>query len=221
MTKTERRDLPAYSLAEASQYLTIPVSTIRYWSTGRPGGSDSLLIAVQRTPLALSFRNLVELHVLGAIRRRFSVSMPSVRKSLNYMRRQFQVSRPLLAYEFETDGVDLFVQHYGQLINVAQAGQAEMRDVLAASLRRIERDDHGLPIRLFPFTRNAIENAPRLVVIDPNISFGRPVIVGTGIPTQEIAARHKAGESFVELAGDYGRSVDEIDEAIRCEQRAA
>ena len=221
MTKTERRDLPAYSLAEASQYLTIPVSTIRYWSTGRPGGSDSLLIAVQRTPLALSFRNLVELHVLGAIRRRFSVSMPSVRKSLNYMRRQFQVSRPLLAYEFETDGVDLFVQHYGQLINVAQAGQAEMRDVLAASLRRIERDDHGLPIRLFPFTRNAIENAPRLVVIDPNISFGRPVIVGTGIPTQEIAARHKAGESFVELAADYGRSVDEIDEAIRCEQRAA
>ena len=221
MKKTDRRDLPTYSLTEAAQYLTIPASTIRYWSAGRDGVSDALISAAQRTPLALSFRNLVELHVLGAIRRRFAVSMPSVRKSLTYVRKQFNVDRPLLAYEFETDGVHLFVQHYGQLINATLDGQAEMRDVLAASLRRIERDDHGFPIRLFPFTRNAIENAPRLVVIDPEVSFGRPVIAGTGIATGEVAARHKAGETIVQLAADYGRSLEEIDEAVRCEQRAA
>ncbi len=221
MKKTDRRDLPAYSLAEASHYLAIPISTIRYWSAGREGVSEALLRAAQYSPLALSFRNLVELHVLGAIRRRFAVSMPSVRKSLNYLKKQFDADRPLLAYEFETNGLHLFVERYGQLINATLQGQAEMREVLAASLRRIERDDHGIPIRLFPFTRNEMQNAPRMVVIDPDISFGRPVIAGTGIPTREIAARFKAGESIKELARDYGRPLEEIDEAVRCEQRAA
>ena len=59
------------------------------------------------------------------------------------------------------------------------------------------------------------------VVIDPEVSFGRPVIAGTGIATGEVAARHKAGETIVQLATDYGRSLEEIDEAVRCEQRAA
>ncbi|MDP2326345.1 MAG: DUF433 domain-containing protein [Gammaproteobacteria bacterium] len=221
MKKPDRRDLPSYSLAEASHYLAIPASTIRYWSVGREGVSEALLRAAQRAPLALSFRNLVELHVLGAMRRHFEVSMPSVRKSLLYLKKQFHADRPLLDCKFETDGLHLFVERYGQLINATRQGQSEMREVLAASLKRIERDDHGIPIRLFPYTRNETRNAPRLVVIDPDISFGRPVIAGTGIPTREVAERFKAGESIDELARDYGRSSAEIDEAVRCEQRAA
>ena len=55
------------------------------------------------------------------------------------------------------------------------------------------------------------------MVIDPHVSFGRPVLVGTGIPTAVIAERYKAGESIDELAGDYGRGPSEIEEAIRCE----
>ncbi len=38
---------------------------------------------------------------------------------------------------------------------------------------------------------------------------------GTGIPTAISSA--KAGESMDELAEDYGRSRNEIEEAIRCE----
>jgi uncharacterized protein (DUF433 family) len=55
------------------------------------------------------------------------------------------------------------------------------------------------------------------VVIDPHISYGRPVLVGTGIPTAVVAERYKAGEPIDELAEDYGRSRKEIEEAIRCE----
>ncbi|MEE9256893.1 MAG: DUF433 domain-containing protein, partial [bacterium] len=58
---------------------------------------------------------------------------------------------------------------------------------------------------------------PKTVVIDPKVSFGRPVLVGTGIPTLVIAERCKAGESIEELAEDYRRSTSEIVEAIRCE----
>ena len=197
------------------------MSTIRYWAAGRPGVSQAIIQPARKQPLILSFSNLVELHVLGAIRRRFEISMPKVRASVGLVRKRFSVERPLIAEQFETDGIDLFVQKYGQLLKVSRDGQAVMRQVLEASLKRIERDNHGIPIRLYPFTRNSIDDAPRLIVIDPERGLGRPVIAGTGLVTEEIAARYKAGDSIPELARDYGRPAEEIEEAVRCELQAA
>jgi uncharacterized protein (DUF433 family) len=44
-----------------------------------------------------------------------------------------------------------------------------------------------------------------------------PALTGTGIPTLVIADRYKAGESIADLARDYDRPEDQIEEAIRCE----
>jgi uncharacterized protein (DUF433 family) len=62
---------------------------------------------------------------------------------------------------------------------------------------------------------------PRIVAIDPAVAFGRPVIAGSRVPTIEIFERFNAGESPDELAIDFGRRLDEIHEAIRCENTAA
>ena len=113
------------------------------------------------------------------------------------------------------------MDYYGNLVNISQDGQIAMREVMSAALRRIDRDPRGVPVRLFPFTRNSISDAPTSVVIDPRLSAGRPVIAGTGIATEIVAERYKAGESVAELARDYERSGDEIEEAIRCELPAA
>jgi uncharacterized protein (DUF433 family) len=96
-----------------------------------------------------------------------------------------------------------------------------MRHVVEAALQRIERDTNDIPIKLYPFTRAQIDNSPTLIVIDPTLSGGRPVIAGTGLATEVIAERYKAGESIEDLARDYGRSYTEIEEAIRCELQAA
>lgn len=96
-------------------------------------------------------------------------------------------------------------------------------------MRRVERDAGGVAVRLFPFTRKrplaSISKArleePRFIVIDPRVSFGRPVLAGTGVPTGGIAERYKAGESVDDLAHDYARDRLEIEEAIRCELEAA
>ena len=78
----------------------------------------------------------------------------------------------------------------------------------------------GAPL---PFTRKRTLDEPKVIVIDPRLSFGRPVLAGTCIPTAIIAERYKAGESVDDLADDYGRKRLEIEEAIRCElaERAA
>jgi uncharacterized protein (DUF433 family) len=59
---------------------------------------------------------------------------------------------------------------------------------------------------------------PRVVVIDPSVSFGRPCLLGTSVATAVIAERFHAGESVIDLAKDYGRSPQDIEEAIRCER---
>jgi len=49
------------------------------------------------------------------------------------------------------------------------------------------------------------------------VEFGRPCLVATGIPTVEIADRYKAGESVESIATDYGRTREQVEEAIRYE----
>jgi uncharacterized protein (DUF433 family) len=164
----------------------------------------------------------VEAHVLAAIRRRHGVKLPKVRNALDYVRRQFQVERPLVDQTFQTDGLDLFVVRYGELINASREGQRAMKEIIGMYLERIERDAKGLPIKLYPFTRDTQAEAapasdPRVVVMNPAVSFGRPVIAGTGIPVSSIYERYKAGDSVADLAQDFRLEIGAIEEAIRCE----
>ena len=171
----------------------------------------------------LSFQNLVELHVLSSIRRVHRVQLPAVRRAVKYLREAFRSKHPLLEKQMLTDGNHVFIERYGHLVNVSDFGQMEMKRVLEICLKRIRRDNLGIPIRLFPFTRRHEEHAaaPQLVSIDPKIQFGKPCIAGTGIPTVIIAERHRAGDPVPLLARDYGRSQEEIAEALRYESREA
>jgi uncharacterized protein (DUF433 family) len=223
------REIPAYSVAEAAHYLSIPENTVRSWVSGRsfPAKRGRRRSAALVTPAdapthGLSFVNLLELHVLGAIRRQHGVEMARVRKAIRHLERQFNSRHPLIDREMLTDGTDLFVEQLGLLVNVSRDGQLGIRDLLEQHLRRIERDARGLAIRLYPFTRAAGMAAPRFVVIDPRMAFGRPVISGSRIPTADVFERFKAGDSLETLLAEYGRTTEEIQEAIRYEaERAA
>ena len=51
---------------------------------------------------------------------------------------------------------------------------------------------------------------PRNVVINPYVSFGKPVIAGTGLPTRVVAERFKAGDTIPQIVANYGRKEEEI-----------
>ena len=224
MSDQDVRELPAYGVAEAAHYLLVPRATLRSWLAGMSygKGSDrrrfrSVIQPAATSPVALSFINLIEAHVLAAIRRKHRVDMPAVRRTIDFLKKEFGSPHPLADYKFETNGVDLFVEHLGDLISVSQGGQLAIRQLLEAHLRRIDRDDKGFPLRLYPFTRVDETEQPKNIVIDPFISFGKAVITGTGVSTDVVAERFKAGESADELANDYGCAREKIEEAIRCE----
>lgn len=189
-------ETPAYSVGEAARYLDIPTATLRYWVLGGPYKTQRgvkraapIIQLADPTERLLSFLYLVEVHVLDALRRRHEVSLPKVRAALDYLERSGVCPhhRPLADPSLQTDGLDLFIDRYGSLINASKAGQTAMRAMLEAHLRRIERNPAGAPIRLYPFTRKHDIEEPRVVMMDPTVQYGRPVLVGSGIPTAVIA----------------------------------
>jgi uncharacterized protein (DUF433 family) len=219
------RALPNHSLTEVAAYLRIPRSTLRAWFFGM-GTFRPILGIAHKAPPALSFFNLVEAHVLNSIRSEHRFQ--DVRRALSYVEKNLGVDRPLIRKTFQTDGVNLFVEHLERLLNVTQRGQFAMREVLAAHLRRLDFDQDGVAERLYPFTRAGAHGGmeledPRSVVFDPRISFGRLTVAGTGVPTAAVADRFVAGDTLDDLAADYGIRRELVEEAIRCEnlRRAA
>jgi len=222
----DRREVPAYPLHEAAHYLRLPTTTLRQWVCGRTVGGrrDQGVIDLPGKvggAVVLSFNNLVECHILASLRREHEVPLSNIRKALRYVRKELGSKRPLLQQQFETNGVDLFVDHLGLLVNASREGQLGARALLAGALQRVERGVDGLPVKLYPFpgSQSGVD-APRHIVVDPAVSFGRPVIAGTGVPTQEVAARMRAGEEVRELADDFGVSEQQIEAAVRCELRS-
>ena len=118
---------PAYTVAEAAHYVRRPQATLRSWVTGRvyPASgaqrrSRPVIHMDDSDRRYLSFLNLVEAHILAAIVGRHGVKLPKVRKALDYVQRDFKIERPLIHQEFQTDGLDLFVDRYGAMINASR-----------------------------------------------------------------------------------------------------
>lgn len=221
------REVPTYTAVDAGHYLWLPHRTLQTWVYGYSTGSGesrkkkpAIIPADSETGL-LSFADLMELHVLAAIRREHGVTLQRARDAREYLQQAWGRAHPLIDEEMETDGKYLFVKRLGgHLVNASKSGQLAITEVIGERLKRIVRDTSGLATRLHPFTNKAHferSDAPRLVSIDPRLVFGRPVVTGSRVPTGELAERFWAGDSPSVLRDEYGRSEEEVVEAIRYE----
>jgi uncharacterized protein (DUF433 family) len=216
------RDIPIYSIDDAARYLWIPSSTIRSWTLGQSyaikDGSNffaPLIPISPQKPYLLSFTNLIEIHILRGMRQHHQIQLNKVRQALDFINNTFKIPHPLATQKFSTDGADLFIDYYGELIQASQKKLHQFKLALNIHLERIEPDDWGFAGKLYPFTRPHERESLRVVVIDPRIAFGRSTIAGTGIPTSLLTERYAAGDSIDELANDYDCDRLSIEEVIR------
>src|SRR5690349_7058347 len=115
---TAPEELPAYTLQRAAQIVRLSPSTLRLWAVGDDVHPRLFELASDAPPL-LSFANLTEAFVLASMRRVHGISMQRVRKALRYVGKQLGYERPLLHAQFRTDGVSLFTEHAGDLLDVS------------------------------------------------------------------------------------------------------
>jgi uncharacterized protein (DUF433 family) len=222
----DARDAPAYTIAEGARYTRLPEATLRSWVVGRQyptagggGRFPPLIRPASRQPPRLSFWNLIEAHVLRALRTEHGVSVTALRKALDYAEKQLRIDRLLIRPDLRTDAGKIFLDRYGELIDLSASGQLALRRLLAEHLKRVEWDATRFPVRLYPFLSVA-PTEERAIAIDPRIAFGRPVVLRKGISTSAIAERVDAGEAVDDIATDYDLDRAEVEEAVVYERAA-
>jgi uncharacterized protein (DUF433 family) len=206
---------PAYGISEAAVYLRVPSSTLRYWLGLQK--LPAIIRPARLNPVRLSFMNLLECHALAAMRKLYNLRLPKVRRALRKVTEEKPQSHPLVTQVFLTDRTDLFIERMDTLISVSADSLQLKLDFYRMYLERVETDSTGL-FRFFPFVVEPRPSEPKSIEINPMIGFGKPVIAGTGISTAIIASRFNARESVAALAEEYGRTPQEIEEAVRWER---
>lgn len=210
------REVPLYNLAEAAVFLGIPQSTLRSWIRGRTYPSQAgpkffapLIDAADPQHCKLSFANLGEAHILQATRDQ-DIPIPRVRTAIDYVQERITSPHPLISTDFYVFGKDLFLKGLAgdDPVNVSKAGQMGIGAILNDLLRRLERDQTGYPVRIFPAKTQRL-------VLDIRVAAGQPTVKGTRIPAKLLWSRRLAGDSIQKLASGYGIPERDVEEAIR------
>jgi uncharacterized protein (DUF433 family) len=227
-TREQLLNEPAYTAAEVARLLALSPSTVRAWFFGMTTSGErwfkEVLEPADPHNRLLSFLNLCEVHVLAILRRSHKVPMPLVRRGMLYLAKNRGIAHPLLSRTLlvhPQHGIFVEDGPHG-LLDASRGGQYAIREVFEAALSRIDWGDRDTPVRLFPVLPEADSaEAPRTVAIDPQVGFGRPLLVDAGVPTSVIADRFLAGDTIDEMADDFEVPRQAIEDALRFEQRLA
>jgi uncharacterized protein (DUF433 family) len=220
MIEGDLAERPTYAIAEAARYCAISPQSVARW---RAGYTYPTLHGLRRSgPLTgggpaglLTFTELIEVAVVAAARKA-GVPMRAVRRAITAAQGAYGVERPLMLISFSTDGRELFTRELeaegrSRYVNLSRFGQVaweHIRDVL----RDLEYDDAtGLALRWFPVGRDSP------IVIDPQVSFGRPYVLHKGVSTDAVLSRFRARESLEDITEDLDLTRDEAEAALRFE----
>lgn len=221
------REHPRYTFPEASRATDIPASTLRAWVAGQSyqrthdrGYFEPVIGRPSEGDSRLSFTNLIEAHVLRALRTVHEVKLSYIREAMDVAQAEYGIERLLVSPELRTSAGRLFLERYTHLLELSEARQLVMRSVLEQYLQRIEFDESRLPSEFFPFERSPQNKGRRVVALSPIVSFGRAVLKRTGVSTLAVARRADAGEPREEIMADYGLEEAEFEEAILYEAAA-
>jgi len=239
------RELPLYGPRDAAACLNIPEKTILNWLAGH--GKFRPVLTIDPDQRQLSFYNLCEAFVLNELCRRSRYSLQSLRNLDSELRIEYpQFKYPLAELDVNVladriehhDEVlspsgkvymkrkkgrprpELFTQtDTTPLISISDRGRKlVLADVISTYLRRVDKTPIDGIVRLYPFiTKDHHPEAPRSIVLDARVAFGKPVIAGTGIPTAAVYQLFNAGDRIQDIADEYARDTSEIEAAIRYE----
>lgn len=221
------RDQPWYTYPEAARATAIPVSTLRAWTVGQryrrkddEGFFEPVICRPSADDPRVSFTNVIEAHVLRALRTVHEVRLDYIRRAVQIAEEEFGIQRLLVSPHLSTSAGKLFLDHYTGLLELSASKQYALREVMRQYLKRIEFDADNLPIEFSPFGRLPESDQERIISLSPFVSFGRAVVRRCGISTRVIADRLDVGEAVEDVMDDYGLTEVEVEEAVLYEAAA-
>jgi len=218
-------DAPSYSLAEASRLVNIRSWTVRRYLKGyeydyinskmiqppvvKSGKSDK--------PIYASFLDLIDLIFVREFMRR-GFGLPTLRKALDEARERLGTPHFARSVFFTSGSKEIILRlpQNGSMIALLTGGQSAMPQIIEMLSDKLEFEDvtgYGFVKRWYP------RGVQGLIVIDPEISFGRPTLKGRAVPTHNIYDLYLGEKKKIAPVSNWFRiPAPEIDAAIKFEQ---
>jgi uncharacterized protein (DUF433 family)/DNA-binding transcriptional MerR regulator len=187
------------------------------WRDGDESHVSPPLWAPDYEGAQVSFRDLVELRFVKAFRD-LGLSLTTIRKCFERAVEEVGDDRPFSTRRFRTDGKTIFLEitddiGEGQLVDLKDR-QAAFRRIILPSLKDFEFEDEAVA-RWYPLGVN------EPVVVDPALSFGRPIVREGGVPTEVLSDAVKADGTAERVARLYEIPVAAVRQALAFEQKLA
>ncbi|MGA2293058.1 DUF433 domain-containing protein [Bradyrhizobium sp.] len=202
--------LPSYQIAEAAKYADISPQTVAAWHRLEKHFLE------KEDKAALSYMQLIEVAVVAAFRK-MGVPLKNIRATRDYAKHHLKSEYPFATFRFKEGAKHLYLDSHeledvapGSVVQTDQGGQLAW-EIVIGRLREFdyEKEHEGLALKWHVAGRSSP------IIIDPRIAFGAPAVKGT--PTWIIRGRWDAGESYSDIAEDFGIVSTDVKEALKFE----
>jgi uncharacterized protein (DUF433 family) len=224
-----------YTLPETARYLSfsaryrVSIPRLKRWMLGYKWtyrGDEHRSAGIVLPELCdnesaiVSFADLVELLYVAAFRQA-NVALPVIRAAHTKAKSELDHAHPFSNFKFFTYGKKIFreltIQEVGlELSKKKLSEEVENSQLIFSAVVEKYRDNlqyvKRIAARFWPLTKS------RSIVIDPEMSFGKPIEAKSRVPTHTIFAAHNAGESNEAIAGWFGIPARGVSDAISYEE---
>lgn len=223
-------DVGIYSYPDAARLLATTPRELRRWFVGRKEkvavGDEHLSAPLWKTQLSaaeidgIGFRDLLEARLVAAFRKH-GISLQAIRYAILEAKNLSLSDYPFTCREFLTDGRRIFAKVQERtgdesLIDIVKHQHVFNKIIEPSLYEGIDFDQRGGALRWFPVPRS------KLIVIDPAIKFGQPVVAGSGVPISTLADAFKAERgNLSRVAKLFDVSRNAVAKAVKFADRLA
>ncbi len=163
----------------------------------------------------IGFRDLMELRIIKEFTKH-GVSLRTIRAALESASQIFGTPYPFTAHRFLTDGESIFIEavESDPTLTDLIKRQLVFDEIIRPSLYEgIEFSSTGEAVRWYPLKRS------KSVIVDPEVSFGKPVLSRFGIPTELIKKAVEVEGDTKLVALQFDIPIAEVNAALKFEQQ--
>ena len=226
-----------YGIGEAAGYLLVPPSTLTNWAYGyerrrseaRDFKAKPIVTAVRPEHSgdpAVPFIGLAEAYALAAFRSA-GVPMQRIRPAIDALAQELGLEHALASRRLYTDGAEVLYD-YARHAGDTPEGESARELVVVRNNQRVFSEIVELYLRRIDFAPDGYAQLIRLpqyrvaeVTVDPDHAFGRPRFTRGGASVDDVIDLFRSGEPVDAVAGEFGLSRDEVEDAIRVVTRPA
>ena len=165
--------------------------------------------------MALSFSDLLEIRAIDAFLRA-GVSWKALRRAEQLGRQLLSTSHPFSTNRIRTDGRELFAEIYEENHEPALLDLIGSQRVfllfINPYLKNLTFSEDGVPLQWWPYKES------RHIVIDPQRSFGQPIVRKEGVPTRILSCAFSTIRSIDKVAQWYAAESVAVEAAVEYEK---